>query len=490
MSEQTSFPGTGRTLEKCTGSSEQCQFSERFLQIIWNEKLLTRGLRCLDGSSLRIVSGGVWNGAAGPDFRQAALLFDSQLCRGDVEVHRYSSDWFRHGHHCDPAYAQVILHVVWQNDLPPGKMPASMRTLTICQHLLPSWQRLLSDVEEAFYPYARQVPAGSCALQWALLDNRNVQSLLQSAALARFTGKKQRFERQSAEVGFSQALYQELFAGLGYANNRVPFHSLAEKASLKLLKAYQSAEKRQAVLFGLAGLLPDPTREKVLPEFRDLLDRLWSHWWESGLKGLRLDWCRVGGRPCNSSQRRLQAGFLWLEKVHCDPGAWLQKAVGRARNAKQLLSLLLDFPKGDDIWCNCKDFSHRLRPKSALLGSTRARELAMNVLLPAAAGWVEQEEGEDSPTLDLIHQAWLELPPGQDNHLLREAAHRFLLPPSRAKEILKKAYHQQGLLDIYQNFCLALANDCSSCPFISDTAQAVSAHEESTIDTELLSSDI
>jgi len=330
-------PHSGRHYEKCIGSSGQCQFSERFLQIIWNEKLLLQRLRCFDGSSLRIISGGVWNGSAGPDFRQAALLFDSQLQRGDVEVHRYSSDWFRHGHHRDPAYEQVILHVVWQNDLPPEKMPVPMRTLAICQHLLPSWQRLLSDVEEAFYPYARQVPAGSCSLQWALLDNHNVQNLLQTAALARFIGKKQRFERHKAAVGFSQALYQEVFAGLGYANNRIPFHSLAEKASLKLLKACQPAEKRQAILFGLAGLLPDPTREKVLPEFRDLLDRLWSHWWESGLKGLRLEWCQAGGRPCNSRQRRLQAGFLWLEKVRYDPEAWLQKAV--KQKAQQLFAV-------------------------------------------------------------------------------------------------------------------------------------------------------
>ncbi len=490
MPEQNHFPAPGRHCEKCTGSSEQCQFSERFLQIIWNERLLIPNLRCSDGSSLRIVSGGSWNNACGPDFIRAVLLFDSMLSRGDVEIHRYSSDWFRHGHQHDPAYDQVILHVIWRNDLPPGKMSGQLKTLEICHHLLPSWQRLLSDVEEAFYPYARQVPPGSCALQWALLDNSNVRRLLQTAALARFAGKKQHFQRRSAEAGFSQALYQELFAGLGYANNRVPFHSLAEKATLKLLSRYCKPEQRQAILFGLAGQLPDPTREKVLPEFRKLLDQSWQYWWESGLQVLHLAWRQTGGRPCNSCQRRLQAGFLWLEKVQYDPGGWLQGIIRQAGTTKQLLSRLLDFPKGDSLWCNSKDFARRLQPGAALLGNARARDLVLNVLLPAMASWAEQAEGENSPTATLARQAWLELPPGQDNHLLREACHRFLVPPSRAKEILKKAYHQQGLIDIYQNFCLALGHDCISCPFISDAEKQASAHEEATVDTELLSGDI
>ena len=111
----------------------------------------------------------------------------------------------------------------------------------------------------------------------------------------------------------------------------------------------------------------------------------------------------------------------------------------------------------------------------------------LNVLLLCIAARAEQKDGESAPLALLARQAWLELPPGQDNHLFREACHRFLVPPSRAKEILKKAYHQQGLLDIYQNFCLALSHDCFSCPFISAPS---SAHEQATINTELLPGDI
>lgn len=62
-------------------------FSERYLQIIWNERLLCAAPRCQDGRTLRIVSGGLWNRGKGPDFQGAALLLGDQLKRGDVELH-------------------------------------------------------------------------------------------------------------------------------------------------------------------------------------------------------------------------------------------------------------------------------------------------------------------------------------------------------------------------------------------------------------------
>ena len=65
------------------------------------------------GPPLRICFAGRWNHAAGPDFRGAILLDSAgRTQRGDVELHRDPSGWRSHGHHRDPAYAQVLLHVV------------------------------------------------------------------------------------------------------------------------------------------------------------------------------------------------------------------------------------------------------------------------------------------------------------------------------------------------------------------------------------------
>ncbi len=57
----------------------------------------------------------------GPDVREATVLLPSGVTRtGDVEMHLRASDFVRHGHADDPAYAGVILHVVWEDDRPGG----------------------------------------------------------------------------------------------------------------------------------------------------------------------------------------------------------------------------------------------------------------------------------------------------------------------------------------------------------------------------------
>ena len=57
----------------------------------------------------------------GPDVREATVLLPSGVTRtGDVEMHLRATDFVHHGHAEDPAYARVILHVVWQDDRPPG----------------------------------------------------------------------------------------------------------------------------------------------------------------------------------------------------------------------------------------------------------------------------------------------------------------------------------------------------------------------------------
>jgi len=92
------------------------QFTEKFLQIFWNERRFTGELKTTGGEVLEIVDPGIWNVEAGPDFRDAAITLNGQLRQGDIEVHRSARDWQRHGHDKDPAYDHVILHVIWESE--------------------------------------------------------------------------------------------------------------------------------------------------------------------------------------------------------------------------------------------------------------------------------------------------------------------------------------------------------------------------------------
>ena len=66
----------------------------------------------------------------GPDVREAAFGGpDGVVLCGDVEVHLAASDFVHHGHLDDPAYAGVVLHLVWTDDRPlrgaPQPLPGS-----------------------------------------------------------------------------------------------------------------------------------------------------------------------------------------------------------------------------------------------------------------------------------------------------------------------------------------------------------------------------
>ena len=51
-------------------------------------------------------------------FSNAQLKIDQLDWVGHVEIHLKSSDWFAHQHHQDSNYDAVILHLVWEDDVP------------------------------------------------------------------------------------------------------------------------------------------------------------------------------------------------------------------------------------------------------------------------------------------------------------------------------------------------------------------------------------
>jgi len=90
---------------------------ERLLHYTWKNKLMpSTDIHTVDGRPVRILSVGLHNKDAGPDFFNADIVIDGEDWIGNVEIHTRSTDWYRHGHDHDPAYDNVILHVVEQAD--------------------------------------------------------------------------------------------------------------------------------------------------------------------------------------------------------------------------------------------------------------------------------------------------------------------------------------------------------------------------------------
>ncbi len=91
---------------------------EIYLQKLIRRLLVAPGMtrNTVAGESIQLLSVGEWNLDKGPDFLRIALMRNADVETGDAEFHRRSSDWLAHGHHKDPAYDRVILHIVLDND--------------------------------------------------------------------------------------------------------------------------------------------------------------------------------------------------------------------------------------------------------------------------------------------------------------------------------------------------------------------------------------
>ncbi len=90
---------------------------EEFIHHIWEKQLFGNCFTTESGHSCNVIQAGNRGNRDGPDFESAIVTIDGQCWAGAIEIHIKASDWNRHGHHQDPAYNQVILHVVLENDI-------------------------------------------------------------------------------------------------------------------------------------------------------------------------------------------------------------------------------------------------------------------------------------------------------------------------------------------------------------------------------------
>lgn len=88
----------------------------------------SRVLNVKSGKRLQVLSPGTRNLHEGPDFLDAALLLNGSVVIGDIEYHRYASEWKSHGHGSDTRYLNVVLHVVSHDDT---NLSESFETLVI-----------------------------------------------------------------------------------------------------------------------------------------------------------------------------------------------------------------------------------------------------------------------------------------------------------------------------------------------------------------------
>jgi len=264
---------------------------EDLLQLIWSQGLFnSNNLRTIDNQSIRIESRGVLNHISGPDFSDARIRIEDTLWIGCVEIHTRSSEWKRHNHQIDPAYNNVILHVVYENDADVHNARGNLIPTLELKGLIPS--HLIAKYEYLKANKAK-VP---CSSHVSEVPQIHIRSWLSRLLVMRL-------ERKSADLILMHKManhdwlqtFYILFAGyLGQNHNKLPFQELARTVPLKLILKYQGQEKQvEALLFGAAGFLNEPHsigyQKELRDEFNHLKDKhkltsIAQHWKFGGIR--------------------------------------------------------------------------------------------------------------------------------------------------------------------------------------------------------------
>jgi len=240
--------------------------TEDFLQYIWKYRLFnTPELLTTSGEALSVFHPGQHNMGGGPDFLNAKLRIGKETWVGNVEVHIRSSDWHRHKHTQDEHYKNVILHVVFENDIAielgqPGDLPVLVLADYIIAHQFETWQRWMKA--QTWIP---------CQPQIHLMDELTWMGWKERLTIERLEEKSKDVlaELERCRGDWNETFYRRLARNFGFKANAEAMEMLAAAIPQSVLGRHKSDPFQVgALLFGTAGFLEDDFRDDYPQELK------------------------------------------------------------------------------------------------------------------------------------------------------------------------------------------------------------------------------
>ena len=229
--------------------------NEYLLQYVWKHKLYDlTNLTTTDGESIEVIDTGMQNTNAGPDFLNAKIKIGDKTWAGNVEIHRASTDWQKHGHHTDKAYNSVILHAAelinTQIRNEKGLLIPQFK-LSIPAHIQKNADFLLQTHFE--FP---------CRAHFSRMEKSHLNAWLDALAVERMERKTKDIyaHLQRFNNSWDETLYVLLSRNFGFGLNSDEFERLALSIPLAYIRKHaDDVFTIEALLFGQAGMLEDDT---------------------------------------------------------------------------------------------------------------------------------------------------------------------------------------------------------------------------------------
>ncbi len=452
--------------------SRHCFFySEKHLQCIWfDSRIRPKNLFTADQKEVLVESPGEWNKEAGPDFINATLKVDkdNKILKGDIEVHITPEDWIKHGHSSDPHYQNVIAHISYfEGKLPEGVLPKNTIEIALEKPLLQNKLFSFDAIDISAVPELPRAILPPCQSVLKTNPPEMAQALLNEAGKTRIAIKAERIKKLIEEAGEEQAFYEEMMVALGFKNNTQQMRKLAKLIPIKTLREESENEpdKAFAILLGVSGLLPAQAKNSFDKESRILIRNIWDWWWKKSsiwaeTKMQQSEWTLYGIRPQNHPQRRLLAVaqlFITKEKPLMEKIKILfkNKQIETKGLFKEVLKLLKI--KAPPYWqTHILLGSPQKNSMENLVGEGRSSAILINIIIPflVATGYEY-----------LLNTYYLsDVPPEDENIIIRRAAINLFGKDHNPSAIYNVALRQQGLIQIYYDFCMIDKTLCKNCP--------------------------
>ena len=461
-----------------TYQPELAKIDEALVQKWWHEQhLFNTNMEAIDRRAIRVLKPGIWNHNEGPDFMHAEIEIDGKLHIGDVEIHVRASEWYAHQHHLNSRYNRVITHAVFFND------DFNLRTRLQNGKRVPTLELLKWVAVDTgdLYDNTKDTAStdGLCRITGKQLNIDTLKGVFESLGRERFLEKTESMRLLRTRLDFEQLLYEGIMEALGYERNSKPLRELAQHVPFADLDQKPELEV-QAMLFGVAGLLPSQREKPLPPEVTDdksiiALEELWraSEYAKLPQRMTEARWSFIA-RPFNHPARRIaamsqlihhcQGSLMMYFLPTCEKAATADTPDALKTIEKELRSLLMLEPTG--YWKMHSNFGTGGTRKAGLIGNDRAADIIINKILPAAYIWAV--EAGSQKLQEAILRLYSISPKSKGNKITRKIDEQIFTEAQQMRHLRPNAKIEQGVIRLYKNYCADWL--CDLCPILEHDA--------------------
>lgn len=246
---------------------------EDFLHYVWKfQKFESTEYTTTDRETLHVRNPGSHNLNSGPDFFNAQIELNGQLWAGNVEIHIKSSDWYVHRHEIDPAYENVILHVVWEHDTEIFQKDGSVIPTFVVRDFIST--NTLIQYQKLFSKQKKWI---NCENDIANVDSFVIQNWLERLYFERLERKETIIlkELEDSQNHWEALLFRMLCKNFGLKVNGDSFFSIAKSVYFSVVKkSSQKPLELEALLMGQAGMLEEEKEDAYFQSLKKQYDYL------------------------------------------------------------------------------------------------------------------------------------------------------------------------------------------------------------------------